>query len=640
MTPRALLPLFAVLVLPGPLTGWAGEIAPAGVRAIEKGIAIELAVVPELKEGQEAVIRFRLSDQATGTPLAGASPAAWLDGAAASAAGTCTEAVEQLLGGSFFRRPAVDLNAYRVLALNDDASVSVIDPLSGFGGSKLLAQVKLESPGEDWALSADRALLYVSQPAAGKVAAVDTADWKVAAEIDAGPRPGRLVLEPDGGRLWVAVAGGNGPGSVAAIDTASLKVLGRIATGAATRPEDTRRDLALSADGRLLFVADGRAAILTVIDTARLAKLGEVPLPAAPTSVVWSPLAHAAYVVAGEAGKIFAVDPDRLAVRATVAAEPGLGALRFAPGGRFGVVPNPMARRVHVLDVAANRIVQSGEAPGVPDQVVFSDTLAYVRQRESDSVLMITLAGLGDEGHALSVADFPGGEHPPGLSGRAGDLPTPADSIVRSPEPGGMLIANAADGAIYYYREGMAAPMGSFQDYGGHPRAVLVVDRSLKERSPGSYETVARMPAPGRYRLAFFLDTPRTVHCFDVTVAADPVLAAKRLRERPFEVAPQIESRTVIAGRAAHLRFRITDPMTHQPVDGLSDVQVMAFLSSGSWQSRLKARSVGEGLYEADFVAPGAGSYHVAVECLSGRLPFNRSPQVVLRAVDGAAPSP
>ncbi len=84
--------------------------------------------------------------------------------------------------------------------------------------------------------------------------------------------------------------------------------------------------------------------------------------------------------------------------------------------------------------------------------------------------------------------------------------------------------------------------MGSFQDYGGHPHAVLVVDRSLKEQSPGSYETVARMPLPGSYRLVFFLDTPRTVHCFDVTVAADPVLAAKRLSEHPFEVAPQIAS--------------------------------------------------------------------------------------------------
>jgi len=635
VTPRPLLPLLAALVLPGPFAVRAGE-----MRAVEKGIAIELSAAPDLKEGQETVIRFRLSDVATGTPLAGASPAAWLDSAAARAAGggaTCTETVEQLLGGSFFRRPAVDLNAYKVLALNDDASVSVIDPLSGFGGSKLLAQVKLESPGEDWVLSADRARLYVSQPAAGKVAAVDTADWRVVAQIDAGPRPGRLALEPDGGRLWVTNAGG-----VAAIDTLSLKSLGRIPIGVAELGEP-RRDLVLSDDSRRLFVTDGKTKTLTVIDTARLAKLGEVELPAAPTSVAWSTLGHAVYAVAGEAGKVFIVEPEGLRIRATVnavTAEAGLGPLRFAPGGRFAIVANAQARRVHVLDVAANLFIQSGEVPGIPEQVVFSDTLAYVRQRESDSVLMITLASLGEKGHALSVADFPGGEHPPGFVNPPGDLSTRPDAIVRAPEPGGMLVANAADGAIYYYREGMAAPMGSFQDYGGHPRAVLVVDRSLKERSPGNYETVARMPGPGRYRLAFFLDTPRTVHCFDVTVAEDPVLAAKRLRERPFEVAPRIASRTVTAGQAAHLRFRITDPTTHQPVDGLTDVQVMAFLSSGSWQSRLPARPVGDGVYEADFVAPGAGSYHVAVECPSGRVAFNRSPQVVLRAVEGVATSP
>lgn len=597
-------------------------------RAVEQGIAVEL-VVPAggLVEGTEATIRFRLSDTATGTPLSGASPAAWLDAAEKRDAGTCAEKVEQLLGGSFFHRPAVDLNAYRVLALNDDASVSVIDPLSGFGGSKLLAQAILESPGEDWALSPDGARLYVSQPAAGKVAAVDTADWKVLAEIDAGPRPGRLAVEPDGARVWVA-----GDAGVAAIDPLSLKIAGRIATGPLA-------DLALSDDGHRLFVADKAARTLTVIDTARLARLGEVALPAAPTAVAWSPLAHAAYAVAGGAGKIFAVDPERLAVMATVTAEPGLGALRFAPGGRFGVVPNPAARRIHVLDAAANRIVQSGEVTGVPDQVTFSDTLAYVRQRESDSVLMLPLAGLGEAGRALSFADFPGGEHPP-VADRPGDPPTRADSIVRAPEPGAVLAANAADGAIYYYREGMAAPMGSFQTYGRRPRAVLVVDRSLKERSPGSYETVVRLPAPGRYRMAFFLDAPRTVRCFDLTVAADPVLAAQRLRERPFAVAPQIESRTVTAGQPARLRFRITDPATGKPVDGLSDVQVLAYLSSGSWQQRQPARPAGDGLYEVDFVPPGAGSYRLAVECLSGRLPFNRSPQVVLRAVEGAAASP
>ena len=46
---------------------------------------------------------------------------------------------------------------------------------------------------------------------------------------------------------------------------------------------------------------------------------------------------------------------------------------------------------------------------------------------------------------------------------------------------------------VYYYKEGMAAPMGSFSNYGRRPRAVRVVDRSLREQSPGIYRTEARL---------------------------------------------------------------------------------------------------------------------------------------------------
>ena len=38
---------------------------------------------------------------------------------------------------------------------------------------------------------------------------------------------------------------------------------------------------------------------------------------------------------------------------------------------------------------------------------------------------------------------------------------------------------------IYYYSEGMAAPMGNFQNYRRVPRAVKVVDRSLREEARG-----------------------------------------------------------------------------------------------------------------------------------------------------------
>ena len=72
--------------------------------------------------------------------------------------------VESFLQGSLRSRPDVDLNAYYLLTLNEEASISVIDPLLGFGGTKLLTLVLLKSPGEDWALTSDRSKLFVSMP--------------------------------------------------------------------------------------------------------------------------------------------------------------------------------------------------------------------------------------------------------------------------------------------------------------------------------------------------------------------------------------------------------------------------------------------------------------------------------------------
>ena len=63
---------------------------------------------------------------------------------------------KSLLEGGLFSKPDIDLNAYYVLALNEDPTISVVDPLFGFGGSKLLAMVPLKSRGDDWVLSADQ----------------------------------------------------------------------------------------------------------------------------------------------------------------------------------------------------------------------------------------------------------------------------------------------------------------------------------------------------------------------------------------------------------------------------------------------------------------------------------------------------
>ncbi|HSK64801.1 MAG TPA: hypothetical protein VK893_13200, partial [Pyrinomonadaceae bacterium] len=172
----------------------------------EQGVSIEFSVTAKAVAGEEATLRFKITGTSGGVPLSNLRPVAWIDLRQSSQAPTareCREKVQSFLQASFTKRPTVDLNAYYILALNNEPNISVIDPLSGFGGSKLYTLVALKSPGEDWVLTADNKRLYVSLPQSNEIAVVDTRAWKVIAHIAAGVKPLRVALQNDERYLWV-----------------------------------------------------------------------------------------------------------------------------------------------------------------------------------------------------------------------------------------------------------------------------------------------------------------------------------------------------------------------------------------------------------------------------------------------------
>lgn len=590
---------------------------------VQDGIAVELSVQradgqpgPVL-EGDAARVRLSFRDTASGTPLSNLYPGAWMDllGSGLQPGADCTKKVEAFVGGALLSRPTVDLNVYYVLALNHDATISVVDPLFGYGGSQLLAMVFLKSPGEDWVLTADGERLFVSMPDSNRIAVVESATWKVVSEIETPPRPRRVVLQPDGQSLWVAHDSG-----VSVIDVRSLEQTARIETGPGPH------DLAFSGDSRFAFVSN--ESTVSVIDVAKLAKVRDVGA-GRPVSMAWSSQAAAVYVSSAD-GTLTAVDPESAEPRATIKKEPGLGRIRFAPGGRLAFVVNPERDEVHILDAAVNRVIQTADVEDQPDQVAFSDELAYVRHRGSEIVLMIPLKTVGEAGRPVSVVDFPGGQHPPGRVPR----PTPADGIVQAPGATAVLVANPEDEVIYYYKEGMAAPMGHFRNYGKQPRAALVVDRSLREVRPGVYETLARMGRPGEYDLALFVPSPRLVHCFPVKVAENPALAAKK-EKQPLGVEIRFDQKEVKVGEEVRVRFRLTDPESGAPKTGLDDVRALTFLSPGHSQERQWATGLGDGLYEVAFRPQEEGLYYVFLEVPSAGLDLRKSPHVTLFARPG-----
>lgn len=592
-------------------------------KIVKDGIEIEFTAAPppaatnktDLIAGQDTVFRFKIHDTASKTPLSGARPAAWVaqrERPGAPGPDQCRAKVESFMQGSMRSRPDVDLNTYYLLTLNQEANLSVIDPLLGFGGSKLLTLVLLKSPGEDWALTNDRLKLFVSMPRVNQVAVVDTTTWKVVTNIDTGLKPARLALQPDEKYLWVANENG-----VTVIDTATLKTAKQIATGAGTH------EIVFSSDNKSAFVTNRDNGTLSVISVPKLRKLDDVKTGALASSLTFSPLSKALYVGNEADGSIAVVAASSHKLLATIPTAPGLKTVRFAPGGRWGFAANTLDSTVYIFDASTNRLVHKQEVGEAPDQFAFTDNFAYVRSLGSEQVSAIRLSTVGKQ---LDVVKFPGGQNPPGA---ASEFAATADAFVAAPEPGSMILANPADQMVYYYTEGMAAPMGNFQNYQRVPRAVKVIDRSLREETVGVYSTTARLPKAGVYNVSVLLDSPRIVHCFEVAAKSNP--AVKEDQPTAFQIDYLNREAPLNASEDYKVRFRLTEVQTKRPV-ALKDVGVLVFLSPGTWQQRQIARSLGDGVYEITINVPETGVYLLFIESPSQHLRYRDLPYLTLHA--------
>jgi hypothetical protein len=587
---------------------------------VREGIAVEFTMTPvaagdrpagEVREGDDVLFRFQITETATGSGLAKLHPAAWV---VASRPGepkdprATARQVASFIRGNRTAPPELDLNVYYVLALNQDATVTVVDPLFGFGGTKLLALVPLPAPGWDWALTPNQSRLFVSSPDAGRVSVIDTSTWTGSGTLDGIPRPTRVSLQPDGHYLWVvqaAAPGESAAGGVSIWDVDRLQLQKVIPMGHGPH------EIAFTQDNRFACVTSRADGTASLVDIRALERVGKLPAGKGPVSVAYSPSARMFYVSNEDEGTLAVLDPERGRVVARLPAEPGLGQVRFAPGGRLGLVVNPRKDVVHIVDSAANRLVQTADMRSGPDQVTFTDELAYIRHRGSETVRMIPLAGLGAAGQPVRVVDFPGGQNP------LGAVPSPslADTIVPASGEAAVLVANPADKAIYYYKEGLAAPMGNFSNYGRQPRAVLTVDRSLREKAPGVYETVARLRAPGPHEVLFLLDNPRILHGFEVTIGKDP-------NSRRSAPGPRVEAALLVCdprpapGRKTRLEFRLAEPGAKGAIEGVQDLGVLVFHPS-NWQMRQRAREPRPGVYAIDFAPPLPGTYYLYVQSAS-----------------------
>jgi YVTN family beta-propeller protein len=602
--------------------------------ATGNGITVEFAarsLTPDadgdkIVAGRDVEVRFKISDAVTGNGVSNAGPGVWIDarkktGGMAQKAGevedACREKIGYFLQRGLTYRADIDLNAWYILTLNRKASISVIDPLFGYGGQRIVTLIVLNSPGEDWVLGRDARSLFVALPTTNEVAVIDLANWKVTTNIAVGRSPLRMVLQQDGRYLWVGQEGG-----VSVIDTETRSVVKDIATGAG------RHDIALGKGDREAFVSNPAEGTVSLIDVGTLTAVATIPVGRSPGAIAYSPLADRAYVADAKSGTISVIDAAARRVVATMQAKPGLYGLQFATDGRWGFAANPLANEVVILDASSNRISNRLEVEGAPDQVFVSSQFAYVRSTATADLNLIALDSLGKPQPPV-VKTIPGGQNAP--LGDAG-LPATAPTIASPPGESAVLVANPTDKTIYFYSEGMNAPMGTFQNMGREMRAVLAIDRSLRETQPGVYTGHLRLPADGVYDVAFRMSSPPFSHCFELAAERDPVLAVRSAK--PYRLEFLAEEREFAAGDVARVQLRLSNPATGEPISDLADLEAQIYQVPGIWRVLRPAKPLGDGIYEVAVELPNLGIYYLNLASQTLRARYNDLPSLVLRARD------
>ncbi len=462
---------------------------------------VQLAVTPQtdgpLIAGQEARVSLTIKDSQSGLPVTGRSVAGWMllqRNAQVAAEMPCTAKAQLFTQGRVTARPDVDLNAAKLLVLNREGSIAIVNPQVDFTITQMEGVIPLPGVPADWALAADRQTLFVSLPVYGAVAVIDTRSYQVSGliELPKGSMPTQLLPLPDGalavylsatGAATIARPDGSGQTDPVAVGPGPVAMAERF--------------------GRLIIAADGT---LTAIDTATGTLTASTPIATGTPSLALAPDGLSAFVTSDTANQIERRDLRALQLRKSIAVDPGIFVLALDPAGRQIIALNRNTDSLALIDPRTNTILATARTPPAPVEVTFSHDYAYVRGLAGDHFSVFELAEM-HKGN-LTPVDIQSAAAPV----TAREALSHARMI--APYGHGALIANADEAVAYYYMEGMNTPMGTVKTYGPNVQGLMTIDKGFRETAPGLYETTATLPFGGSYDIPIAIDADGFVTCF------------------------------------------------------------------------------------------------------------------------------
>jgi YVTN family beta-propeller protein len=597
-------------------------------------LRMQVNINAPLKDNENHKISLKLADNTTGKDVKNLKPRMWLTLRRSEQVATetsCNAKIKNFLSGQLATRADIDLNSYLLITLNQDKTVSFIDPHVNWSGGKLKAIVQLPDQGLDWVLSNDGKWLYVTMPQASAIAVIDTVTFKLIKTIDTGKntKPTRLAFSPDGKSLWVGL---DDSAKVAVIENNNQYKVNLIDVGHGLH------QLAFTPDARLALVTNSSANTVSLIDIKKRENIVNVPVGKTPLKPVWMSKAERFYVPLVNDDSLVVINPDKQLVEANIDMSRGIVEAKSDPDGRFLWLLNQVENKLLIIDTATNRSFAFANLTADPDQIVFTEEYAYIRELGSEKFSLINRNQLdhltsGNSNNTsrlieLSITQVQAGEKPPAQTPEAIGV---AAMMLPTPENNGVMIANAPGQTIYYYAEGMMVPMGTLDNYRRTPRGLMLLNNSLSETSPGLFEAPLTIEKSGNYDVALLVDQPRITHCFTAKLEASQVADMAQTKPRridfhfkPLAISPLVNQETLMS-------FTLKDHTTEQPITGISDARLLVFEPPGLWQKRLWLKETQPGLYETTISFPHRGLFNVLMEVASQGINFIDQPLATIK---------
>jgi YVTN family beta-propeller protein len=162
----------------------------------------------------------------------------------------------------------------------------------------------------------DGQTIYVTTETGNQVAVLRAATGALVTKINIAGRPRFMLVDPNGGRVFVNA---ENAGTLNIIDTKTNTVVRSAPIVVPGADSAKPAGLALSPDGRTLYMASGRGNRLVVLDLATLRIATTIPVGTRPWGVAISPDGTTLYTADGRSNQVSVIDVHRAAVVKAIA---------------------------------------------------------------------------------------------------------------------------------------------------------------------------------------------------------------------------------------------------------------------------------------------------------------------------------